>query len=140
MSSPPRLKFRFVEFIPDDLQELTLYISVTYATATHRCPCGCGSRVVTPLSPTDWELIFDGDTVSLYPSVGNWSLPCRSHYWIRRNEVQWAPRWSRDRIEAARAVERRVKDRYFEMPYEHGTEPSRSKMFFLTRLWSCLRR
>ena len=64
------LVYEFVEFIPDELKELTLYISVTYCTAVHKCCCGCGREVVTPLSPTGWHLIFDGKTVSLYPSVG----------------------------------------------------------------------
>jgi len=28
--------------------------------------------------------------VSLAPSIGNWSFPCNSHYWITGNEVRWA--------------------------------------------------
>ncbi|WP_417924835.1 DUF6527 family protein [Collimonas pratensis] len=27
----------------------------------------------------DWSLTYDGKTVSLDPSIGNWSLPCRAH-------------------------------------------------------------
>jgi hypothetical protein len=61
-----------------------LYVSPGYATVTHLCCCGCGAEVVTPLSPTDWKLTFDGVAISLSPSVGNWSLPCRSHYFIDR--------------------------------------------------------
>jgi hypothetical protein len=79
-----------------------LYISIEYATATHRCPCGCGNRVVTPLSPADWELTFDGETVSLYPSLGNWSLQCQSHYWVRRNQIIWAAKWTGEEIEKGR--------------------------------------
>jgi hypothetical protein len=47
------LKHEFVEFIPDELKEGTIYVSIRFATATHLCCCGCGSRVVTPLRPTD---------------------------------------------------------------------------------------
>src|ERR1043166_7729327 len=108
------IKHEFVEFIPDALEEGTLYVSVPYATAVHKCCCGCGREVVTPLSPTDWELRFDGRTVSLYPSIGSWALPCPSHYWIRRNRVIWAGRWSFDEIERGRADERREKQEYFE--------------------------
>ena len=32
----------------------------------------------------------DNGTVSLRPSIGNWQLPCRSHYFIVRNRVVWA--------------------------------------------------
>jgi hypothetical protein len=47
-----------------------------------KCCCGCGHEVVTPFSPTDWKLTFDCVSVSLYPSIGNWSPPCRAHYFI----------------------------------------------------------
>lgn len=84
------LVYEFVEFIPSDPQEGTLYISVPYATGVHLCACGCGIKVVTPISPPEWHLLWDGDTVSLRPSIGNWQFPCRSHYWITRNQVRWA--------------------------------------------------
>jgi hypothetical protein len=85
-----RIDHEFVEFVPEQLAEATLYISMGYATAIHLCLCGCGQRVVTPLSPTDWRLTYDGESVSLDPSIGNWSFRCRSHYVIRRNHVIWA--------------------------------------------------
>lgn len=107
------LKHEFVEYIPEDLNEGVVYVSIKYATAVHKCCCGCGNEVTTPISPTDWRLIFDGESVSLEPSIGNWSFPCRSHYWITRNRVRWAPRWSEKEIAAARARERAAKERYF---------------------------
>lgn len=112
------IKHAFVEFIPEKLEEGTVYVSIPYATAVHRCFCGCCREVVTPLSPTDWQLIFDGKTVSLYPSVGSWNLPCRSHYWIRRDRVEWAPQWSRKRIEAEQSRDRAAKQRDFGDPSE----------------------
>lgn len=90
----------FVEYIPQNLEDGVLYISTKYATAVHKCCCGCGSEVVTPLSPKDWYLVFDGRSVSLYPSIGNWSLACRSHYWIKNSEVVWARKWSDKEIAA----------------------------------------
>lgn len=120
------LTHQFVEFIPDQLQEGKLYISLEYATVAHKCCCGCGKEVVTPLSPTDWKLIFDGQTVTLDPSIGNWSFPCQSHYWIRNNSVQWAPRWSKDWIEAGRARDRSNKDRYFAPAPDAGASAARS--------------
>ena len=82
--------FQFVEFMPKTLDEGVLYISMAYATASHMCFCGCGKKVVMPLSPTDWRLTFNGDSVSLDPSVGNWSYPCRSHYILQGNRIIWA--------------------------------------------------
>ncbi len=108
------LTHEFVEFIPDALKEGALYVSMEYATVVHKCCCGCGKEVVTPLSPTDWKLIFDGKTISLDPSIGNWSFNCKSHYFIRRNRVIWVPRWSQEKIDAGRARDRSAKKRYFE--------------------------
>lgn len=109
------MKHVFVEHIPDRLEEKTLYVSLTFATAVHKCCCGCGHEVVTPLSPTDWRIIFDGDSISLDPSIGNWSFDCKSHYWIEHGFVIWAGRWTREEIEAGRAHDRWAKERYFEL-------------------------
>ena len=107
------LAYEFVEFIPDELKERTLYISPTYSTAVHKCCCGCGREVVTPLSPTGWQLTFDGKTVSLYPSIGSWSLPCQSHYFIMKNKVIWARKWTEKQIAKDRAKEARAKETYY---------------------------
>jgi len=53
------MEHKFVEFIPAKPEEGILYISIEYKTATHLCACGCGERVVTPLSPVDWKLTFN---------------------------------------------------------------------------------
>lgn len=107
------LTHEFVEFIPQELREGVLYVCIPFATAVHRCCCGCGREVVTPLSPTDWKLTFDGVSVSLHPSVGNWSFPCRSHYWIEHNRVYWAGTWSQAQVDAGRAADARAKARYY---------------------------
>ena len=108
------LTHQFVEYIPQELKDGTVYVSISFATAAHKCCCGCGTEVVTPLTPTDWQLTFDGETISLDPSIGNWSFECQSHYWIRRNRVKWAPRWSQRETQAGRSNDRRAKQRYFE--------------------------
>lgn len=107
------LSHQFVEFIPEQLQEGVLYVSIAYATAAHRCFCGCGREVVTPLSPTDWKLTFNGEAVSLWPSVGNWSFPCRSHYVIENNQVRWCGEMSQSAIEAGRARDKVLKAAQF---------------------------
>jgi Family of unknown function (DUF6527) len=107
------LTHEFVDFIPGELKDGTIYVSVAYATAAHKCCCGCGREVVTPLSPTDWKLIFDGESVSLEPSIGSWNFPCQSHYWIERNRVRWARRWSEKEIKAGRERDSLAKERYY---------------------------
>lgn len=113
MKAPITLTHEFVESFPDKLEEGKLYVSVEFATVGHRCACGCGHEVITPLSPADWQLTFDGESISLRPSIGNWSFDCQSHYWIEKSKVRWAPQWSREEIEAGRDYDRRVLDEYY---------------------------
>ncbi len=114
MKQEMTLTHEFVEYIPSSLKDGKIYVSLTFATAIHKCCCGCGKDVVTPLSPTDWKLIFDGQTISLHPSIGNWSFACKSHYWIKCNRIKWASRWSQEDIEAGRIRDRDAKEEYFE--------------------------
>jgi len=113
MSRNDVLKYEFVRLIPDVLQPGTIYVSTDYSSAAHLCCCGCGYEVVTPLSPTDWNITFDGESVSFHPSVGNWGFPCQSHYWIRHNSVEWAGRWTTEQIKAGRERDSRAKDIQF---------------------------
>ncbi|MGI8680276.1 MAG: DUF6527 family protein [Jatrophihabitans sp.] len=66
----------------------------------HLCCDGCGKKVSTPLRPAQWTLTYDGETVSLAPSIGNFSLACGSHYWIRQNRVRRARPMPRSAIRA----------------------------------------
>jgi len=108
------LKCEFIEYIPEELKDGVIYISINFRTSIHKCCCGCGKEVVTPLSPTDWELVFDGQSISLYPSIGNWSFECQSHYWIRRNKVIWAPPMSGEEIQFIRTRDHRARERYYD--------------------------
>jgi hypothetical protein len=84
---------QFVEYMPDIMDQDILYISMKYSVAIHLCACGCGEKVVTPLSPDDWQLTYDGEVISLYPSIGNWDFNCQSHYWIINNKIKVARKW-----------------------------------------------
>jgi hypothetical protein len=103
------LTHKFVEEVPENLDPAVLYVSIEYGTAVHLCCCGCGGEVVTPLGRADWRLVFDGESVSLFPSIGNWSFDCESHYWIIEGRIRWDRKWSRPEIDAMR--DRRAKQR-----------------------------
>ena len=107
------LEHRFVRNAPRELEPGVLYISVEYATAVHSCCCGCRERVVTPFTPTDWYMTFDGESVSLNASVGNWNQDCRSHYVIKRNRVIECGPWSDALVEAERRRDKGAKAAYF---------------------------
>jgi hypothetical protein len=124
MNVTKTLKHQFVEFIPEQLDDGVIYVSTEYATVSHNCCCGCGSEVVTPLSPNDWELTFDGKSISLYPSIGNWNFPCQSHYWVKRNKIRWAERWSAEKIASGQARDRWTKEEYFSSADTEESRPA----------------
>jgi hypothetical protein len=100
----------FVNVIPDQLENGILYICERYRTAAHKCCCGCGEEVITPLTPADWSIRKEGNAVSLTPSIGNWSFTCKSHYWIRRNRVIWAGHYSQRQIDRVKARDKSDKE------------------------------
>jgi len=108
-----KFQHRFVDFIPDRIDEGVLYISLDYGTVIHKCACGCGNEVNTPLTPNDWKMIYNGDAISLKPSVGNWSFDCKSHYWITNNSVEWALMWDDTKIHRIRKVEDSEREEYY---------------------------
>jgi Family of unknown function (DUF6527) len=109
MMQHKRLEHRFVEHLPERLEAGVLYISMEYATAAHCCCCGCGEEVVTPFTPTDWSMTFDGEMISLSPSIGNWNFACRPHYFIRHGRIVEATAWTGQQVEANRHKDRVAK-------------------------------
>ncbi|MFH1745030.1 MAG: DUF6527 family protein [bacterium] len=121
------MKHKFVKNIPEFLEDGIIYISIDYSTVAHKCCCGCGNEIITPLSPTDWQLIFDGETISLYPSIGNWNLLCKSHYWITNNRIEWSKKWTDKKIYEGRHLDNLNKKRHYNKRQEN------KKMFW--RWW-----
>lgn len=99
----------FVASFPKQLDSGTLYVSTKFSTAAHLCACGCEREVITPLSKSQWVLTFDG-SVSLWPSIGNWALPCQSHYVIDHGMIRWARAFTRDEIRRNREADDRIMD------------------------------
>ena len=118
------VRHEFVDHIPEDLAEGVLYVSMPFATVVHRCACGCGEEVVTPLGPAEWRLIYDGRTVSLAPSIGNWSFACRSHYWIEQGRVRWSRGFSVHEVDLVRRKARKRRAGYYGWNKEDGTRAS----------------
>ena len=117
-----RLCHKFVDHIPDQLDDGVLYVSIRFGTVVHKCACGCGQEVVTPLGPAEWQLTYDGRTISLAPSIGNWSFPCRSHYWIEGGNVLWARKFSGDKISLVRRKAKTRRDGYYQTESVGATE------------------
>jgi len=110
-------KNEFTQSIPEQLMPGILYVSMERSVAIHLCACGCENEVVTPLSPVDWQLKYDGEVISLSPSIGNWNFKCRSHYWIIDNKIKWAGSWSNKQVEDSRDFHR-IRRKAFEAEEE----------------------
>jgi hypothetical protein len=119
-----RRKFEhvFTSTVPDVLEADKLYVSLKYNTAVHKCACGCGEEVVTPISPSDWKITYNGETLSLHPSIGNWSYPCRSHYWIQGDQIVWAEAWSDELIMRSRETSKKTASK--------GKEANKKGLFY----------
>lgn len=141
-----KLAHRFVEELPVTLEDGILYVSLEYNTVAHLCACGCGSETVTPLERTEWKLTYDGEAISLHPSVGNWSLPCRSHYVVRDGLVHWAGDWTDEEIEAGRRADRRLKENTaskpspIESPKDPVMPSMKNKVGLLSKAWRWFQR
>ncbi len=108
-----RFELERVQYMPKQLQPGVLYVAEQFGAAAHLCPCGCGTKVRTPLGPTEWTLEETAEGPSLSPSVGNWQHPCQSHYSITRGEVEWAKQWTSEEITAGRQYEEQRREAYY---------------------------
>jgi hypothetical protein len=102
-------KPKFVENVPDVLDEGIIYISIPFRLAMHKCFCGCGGEVTTRIAPSGWEVSFNGEDVSFSPSIGPSTSKCKSHYVIRRGRVIWYPAMSDWQIDKVRERDARLR-------------------------------
>jgi hypothetical protein len=91
MARLTEITYAFVDSAPETLERGKIYISTKYRAIIHLCLCGCGEKVLLNLDPDGWSFTFDGRSISIHDSVGNVGIPCRSHYIVRRNRVEWLP-------------------------------------------------
>jgi len=116
-----KIKLQRVRHMPKELRPGVLYVSEEFGAAAHLCACGCGSKIRTPLGPTEWTLEETDNRPTLHPSIGNWQLPCQSHYLIIRGDVIWAPKWTPEQIAAGRRDEEMRAQVYYDaLDYQRG--------------------
>lgn len=109
-----KFELQHVHYMPTELKPGVLYLSEEFAIAIHLCACGCGSKIKTPLGPTEWSVEQTKSGPTLRPSVGNWQEACQSHYWITRGEIRWAAKWTPEQIAAGRHSEEQRRRAYYE--------------------------
>src|SRR5258706_4587133 len=109
-----KIELQRVQYMPKGLRPGVLYVAEEFGAAAHLCACGCGSKVRTPLGPTEWSVEETERGPTMHPSIGNWQQECRSHYWIQDGNVVWGRQWSQSQIEAGRADEQERRREYFD--------------------------
>lgn len=122
-----RIEPEFVSSFPTPLEPGVLYVSTQFSTAAHLCACGCRREVITPLSPAQWVLTFDG-SISVRPSIGNWTFPCRSHYVIDQGTIRWARTFTHAEAASNRDDDHDLLDETRAAP--HRGRPSRWRRFW----------
>lgn len=127
------LQHKFVQTIPEHIESGVLYISTEFRMSSHKCGCGCGERIDILFSPTDWELIFNGETVSIYPSIGNWNYKCQSHYYITENKFVFAPKWTKKQISDGRKRDLHRKDKHYSNDKQKTLKNRLRKFFGLSK-------
>jgi hypothetical protein len=80
--------------LPKVLDANTFYIigAPSPKWAVLMCPCGCGERLNVNLMRSrqpSWQLAVQGDRVSLSPSLWRPNYTCKSHFWVRDNDIHW---------------------------------------------------
>lgn len=114
------IRLRNVEFIPKILDEGILYVSRRFNVAAHICPCGCGTKVITPLGPCEWTLSEKKGKPTLDPSIGNWQIPCRSHYWITNGDIEWSYSWTDEQVENKHKMDQTKLESYYRKKNKSG--------------------
>jgi len=109
-----KFELQHVHYMPTELKPGVLYVSEEFGIAIHLCACGCGSKIKTPLGPTEWSIKENKSGPTLRPSVGNWQEACRSHYWINRGNIIWAEKWTPEQITAGRHCEEQRRQAYYD--------------------------
>src|SRR4051794_13650241 len=110
-----KFELQRVHYMPKELKPGILYVSEEFGTAAHLCACGCGSKIRTPLGPTEWSIQETNKGPSLRPSVGNWQQACQSHYWIDGGEIRWADKWTPEQIASGRRHEEDRRRAYYQV-------------------------
>jgi hypothetical protein len=120
-----KIRLQRVHYMPKVLEAGVFYVSEEFGTAAHLCACGCGSKIRTPLGPTEWSFEETALGLSIHPSIGNWQQSCKSHYWIHQGKFNWAGQWTQEQIEAGRYAEESRRKAYYEELYSHSGSPLR---------------
>jgi len=70
------------------MDEGIIYISIEFGVTGHRCLCGCGELTILPINNVidgkdhGWKMTDKDGKLTFTPSVGNFQIPCKSHYII----------------------------------------------------------
>ena len=85
-----RLETVYVDHLPlkRDMEEEKVYITNNRTQATHLCPCGCGTEILTPFGRGGYRLLENKDnSLTLSPQIEH--SPCSNSYKVYKNYIVW---------------------------------------------------
>lgn len=85
-----RYRYELVNRIPRQMVEAVVYHNEEFELAGLFCACGCGHRI-TLLVPDSHQVWNDGGYATISPSIGVMDAPCKSHFFIKRGDVEMLP-------------------------------------------------
>ena len=121
-----------MHYMPMELESGILYVSEEFEVAGHLCACGCGNKIITPLGNVEWFLEEENGKPSLSPFIGNWQIPCKSHYWIRKGQIEWAGEWSAEKIAKGQFTEEKRRELYYS---ELSKRPEKKNVLNTIYMW-----
>lgn len=90
-----KYSFEAVERIPKPLAPGIVYVSEEFGVGALLCACGCGHKVSLIVPESHQVRVYEG-APTISPSISVCDGPCRSHFFIRRGEVDWCPAFSEE--------------------------------------------
>lgn len=77
--------------IPRPLAPGVLYLSEDTLLVLFLCPCGCLREIPIPCNPhqNGWNVVRNGDRITINPSIRDNGCPEKSHYNITDSRVVW---------------------------------------------------
>jgi len=85
-----RMETVYVDRLPmkSEMEAEKVYMAENKTQATHLCPCGCGTEILTPLGRGGYRALENSDeSLTISPQIEH--SPCSNNYKLYKGYVIW---------------------------------------------------